>query len=314
VGEADTRGEGAAMDRGNIHDINAPSGWVTTQQAARALDIQPRTVRWHIEQGNLEAKPEGEGVKRTWLVSIDSLHAFRDARQAAGELPRGRRGAAEDVDIAAEERGSAIRELADRLVEEAARASEFRVRLELTEQAASTVRAQLEEERRRREEVERERDELRRELEALREMSPREAPVSPGPKETSTGASGGPLEPSERPQEPVRVRARSWWKRYFGASMVGLMTALGVLHASGLELPVPTASEPRSAQEQATATHEKPQALPPAPAPEPAPSAPEPVPATKVPVPATKPTPVAEQPTPVAEQPTPVIEEPAPTD
>jgi hypothetical protein len=153
---------------------------------------------------------------------------------------------------------------------------------------------------------------------------------SEGPETATEGEDRGDTAPAARgSQEPSlrESRFRSWWRRNFLASMVGLMTAFGVLHANGEQLPFPTAPEPRSAHEQATATHEKPQALPPAPAPEPAPSAPEPappppelapppepVPATKVPVPATKPTPVVEQPTPVAEQPTPVIEEPAPTD
>jgi hypothetical protein len=198
-----TRGHDAAPDR----DPTAPSGWVTTQQAARALGISPRTVRWHIEQGNLEAKPEGEGVRRAWLVSIDSLQDFRDARQAAGEMPRRYHDLAEDAAIAAEGLGNPIRELADRLAEEAARAAEYRVRLELTEQAESTVRAELETERRRREEVERERDELRRELAALR--VPRESPQSPGPSDTAsetTGAGGGAQEGAQRP----------WWRRWFG--------------------------------------------------------------------------------------------------
>lgn len=94
-----------------------------------------------VEQGNLEAKLEGGGVRRTWLVSIDSLHMFRDARQAAGELPDTYRAATEGADIAAQGLGGPIRELADRLAEEAAKAAEYRVRLELTERAESTIRA-----------------------------------------------------------------------------------------------------------------------------------------------------------------------------
>jgi hypothetical protein len=77
-------------------------------------------------------------------VSKDSLQAFRDARQAAGYMPRDYRVPPGDADIAAESFGNPIRELADRLAEEAARAAEYRVRLQLTEQAASTVRAELE--------------------------------------------------------------------------------------------------------------------------------------------------------------------------
>jgi hypothetical protein len=54
-------------------------------------------------------------------------------------------------------------------VKEAAKASEFRVRLELSERAESTLREELAEERRRREEAEREREDLRQELATVRE-------------------------------------------------------------------------------------------------------------------------------------------------
>jgi hypothetical protein len=202
--EKTSRGDDAVADR----EPTAPSGWVSTQQAARALGISPRTVRWHIEQGNLAAEPEGEGVRRSWLVSIDSLQAFRDTRQDAGQRPRGRRAPAEGSEIAAESTGNAVRELADRLAEEAARAAEYRVRLELTEQAASTVRAELEEERRRREAAERERDELRRLLESRPE--PRESPATPAPAPQRV-ESGPPPVVSQRGSVP-----RSWWRRMFG--------------------------------------------------------------------------------------------------
>jgi len=160
VGEDNTRGDNAASNREDA----AHAGWVTTQVAARSLAISPRTVRWHIEQGHIEAKPQGEGVRRSWLVSIDSLQAFRDARQQQGQSPGGFREAQKSADIAAQPLGNPIRELADRLVEEASRASEFRVRLEISEKAASTLREELAEERRRREEAERERNDLRQEL------------------------------------------------------------------------------------------------------------------------------------------------------
>jgi hypothetical protein len=179
VGEEHTRGNNAAYDR----EATAPSGWVTTQVAAKSLGISPRTVRWHIENGNLEAKPEGEGVRRSWLVSIDSVQAFRDSRQRQGRLPGGNRGERGDADVAAESSGNAIRELADRLVEEAARASEFRVRLEIAEKAESTLREELVEERRRREEAERAREVLRGELEALRDPPDAAETVEEAPSE-----------------------------------------------------------------------------------------------------------------------------------
>jgi excisionase family DNA binding protein len=223
------------------------SGWVSTQQAARALGISARTVRWHIERGNLEAKPEGEGVERTWRVSVDSLQAYRDSRQAAAPSPRDNRASDIGPDIAAQIPGSAIRELADRLVEEARRAEAARVRLELSERAQSTLEAELLEERRRREvaerereeaqrereerrraleeladarrrqeEIEQERDELRRELEALKE-SHEEAPESPEslvPSDTPSDAGGGWETATERPDSEA---PRSWWRRMFGA-------------------------------------------------------------------------------------------------
>jgi hypothetical protein len=167
VEEDNTRGNNAASNREDA----AHAGWVTTQVAARSLDISPRTVRWHIEQGHIEAKPQGEGVRRSWLVSIDSLQAFRDTRQRQGQSPGGFREAQNSADIAAQTPGNPIRELAERLVEEASRASEFRVRLEISEKAESTLREELAEERRRREDAEQERNDLRQELNALREAT-----------------------------------------------------------------------------------------------------------------------------------------------
>jgi excisionase family DNA binding protein len=208
------------------------SGWVTTQQAARALGISARTVRWHIERGNIDAKPEGEGVERTWRVSVDSLQAFRDSRQRKGQSPGAYRAPTQSAEITAEDAGSAIRELADRLVEEARRAEAARVRLELAERAQSSLEAELSEERRRREEAERqrreaemERDTARRELETLQhrreepaQMLPGAGPATTPPAERgatqssvepvsetrvdTAAAAAGPLKPPELPQEP----------------------------------------------------------------------------------------------------------------
>ena len=189
----------------NSRDINAPSGWVSTKQAARSLGVSPRTVRWHIEQGNLVAKPEGEGVRRTWLVSIDSLQAFRHARQSAGTLPQTDRIPGDSADIAADSLGNPIRELADRLAEEAARAAEYRVRLELTEQAQTSLEEELAAERIRREQAERERDELRSLLEVPSEA--RESPQTPSEEYYGT---------SPQEAEDSLQRRSSWWRRFFG--------------------------------------------------------------------------------------------------
>ena len=111
------------------------------------------------------------------------------------------------ADIAAESSGNAIRELADRLVEEAARASEFRVRWEIAETAESTLRQELAEERRRREEAEREREALRRELQVLREAS--EAAEAAEEQQGREQLRSTTVESQEHVQSP-------WWRRVFG--------------------------------------------------------------------------------------------------
>ena len=215
------RGDNAASNR----EPTSESGWVTTQQAARALGISARTVRWHIERGNLEAKPEGEGVERIWRVSVDSLNAFRDTRQRQAQSPRGYRAPVPSAEIAAESPGIAIRELADRLVEEARRAEEARVRLELSERAQSTLEAELAEERRRREVAERDREDAQRERDELRRRL--EAPRGPEPpNEIHEAASTHEIVPRapETPTEgfgtdaagggPQRQAWPRWWRRW----------------------------------------------------------------------------------------------------
>ena len=200
MGEDLQRSNNTDSDRGN----DSASGWVTTKQAARSLDISPRTVRWHIEHGNLEAKPEGKGVKRTWLVSIDSLQTFRDSRQSPRSNRESEPGAAVYADIP----GNPIRELADRLAEEAARAAEYRVRLEITEKAQSTLEEQLLQERRSQEKAEERTAVLEAELETLRGSK------EPQNRAESVGSRSDKVETSEEPEEATE--SRSWWRRVFG--------------------------------------------------------------------------------------------------
>ena len=60
----------------------------TTKQAAKALGVSRRSVQGHVKRGMLEAGEEGEGVNKTFYVSIDSLDALRnwrsDARGSSG--------------------------------------------------------------------------------------------------------------------------------------------------------------------------------------------------------------------------------------
>jgi len=154
--------------------MSSESGWITTEVAAKAVRVSPRTIRRYIDQGKLEAKPQGEGVRREWLVSVDSLHALRASRAIEEDVPESGRGEV------AESLADVFREMAARLESRAEEVAELRVRLELTERAQSTVQderrqayEELSEERRRRQEAERERDELRRDSSPLTDRTMR---------------------------------------------------------------------------------------------------------------------------------------------
>jgi Helix-turn-helix domain len=210
------------------------SGWVTTKIAARTLRVDPRTIRKYIKQGKLEAISEGEGVEKTYLVSIDSLHELRGTRP---EPP------ADRVNVPPESARAAInadptsdlvallRDLTKEVSQRSSEAAELRTRLELTERAETSQREALEQrlvtEQVLREQAERERDELAAELEALREereapearvddmpsesLEPSEPPE--GSETASEDESGGEVPPEQ--QEPVERRS-SWWRRFFG--------------------------------------------------------------------------------------------------
>jgi chromosome segregation ATPase len=211
VGEHHTRGH----SRPSLADLSSDSGWVTTDVAAKAVRVSPRTIRRYIDQGKLEAKPQGEGVRREWLVSVDSLHALRASRTTGGDVP--------DVSPGVESVGSiadVVREMAARLESSAEEAAELRVRLELTERAQSTLEderrqavQELEQERRRRGEAEREREDLRQQLNALTDEreSPQTVEEEPERAEEPHPAAGEAQEDVQKPQEK-----RSWWRRLLG--------------------------------------------------------------------------------------------------
>jgi hypothetical protein len=185
------------------------SGWTTTKQAAKVLGVSRRSVQGYVGRGILEAREEGEGVNRRFLISIDSLNALVDRRRREAETtanfaeasPQG-----EETATPFANTGEGLRHLIERLEARTAEATELRIRLELTEKAQSTLEDELADERRRRGETELERDELLRQLEA-REEEP-ESPESPGPSETPTEAPVGQVSASERPEERSGGRRR----------------------------------------------------------------------------------------------------------
>ncbi len=224
MGEEYPRGQ----TRTDIADLSSESGWVTTEVAARAVRVSPRTIRRYIDQGKLEAKPQGEGVRREWLVSVDSLQGLRATRPLGEESPRRVRAEATDNNVAtsADSIADVLRDMSARLEWRAEEAAELRVRLELTERAQSTLEEErtraleeLAEERQRREEIEAERDELRRRL-GVSEAGP-DSPQSPDPTEkTPPDAPGGAHEATEHPPQAQEAtepaEPRSWWRRMFG--------------------------------------------------------------------------------------------------
>jgi DNA-binding transcriptional MerR regulator len=146
VGEDHTRGNSAGE-----------SGWVTTQVAAEALGVDPRTVRTYISRGELEARVEGEGVEKAYSVDVDSLYALREARKSSGKSPRKiREKSAEAEDLAA-----LVRDLTSQLVSTSAEAAHLRTRLQLTERTQSSLEEEAQA-------LRGERDRLRAELEAER--------------------------------------------------------------------------------------------------------------------------------------------------
>src|SRR4051794_20836323 len=138
--------------RGNSREIAGSSGWITTSVAGKALGVSSRTVRNMINRGELVAKLEGEGVETTYLVSISSLEDLREKRQSSGKVPRKNRddsGIGEDV-------AEVIDNLTARIEARTYAEADLRARLELTEQAQSTLQETLQRERER---ADREREE-----------------------------------------------------------------------------------------------------------------------------------------------------------
>jgi hypothetical protein len=181
--------------------MSSESGWVTTDVAAKAVRVSPRTIRRYIDQGKLEGKPQGEGVRREWLVSVDSLHALRASRPKEEESPRiDRKSAYPDslVDV--------LREMAARLELRAEEAAALRVRLELTERTQST----LEDERRRAlEELERERMERLEAQERAEQLEEERGRLVARYEHTEEEA-------RELREELEAERSKGFWRRLFG--------------------------------------------------------------------------------------------------
>jgi chromosome segregation ATPase len=209
--DGEEHSEASANPAGDAREEASGSGWTTTKQAAKVLGVSRRSVQGYVRRGLLEAQEQGQGVKKTFLVSIDSLNALHDRRRheasAAAKFAEASAEAAETANQYTDT-GEALRHAIERVEARTAEATELRIRLELTEQAQSTLQEELAEERRRREEAEREREDLRQELAAVRESR-----ESPQVVEEEQERAEEPRSATVEAQEGAR---RPWWRRMFG--------------------------------------------------------------------------------------------------
>ena len=190
-------------------DASSSSGYTTTKQAAKALGVSRRTVQSYVRRGELEAVVEGEGVEKTFYVSIASLHALRERRSNSGE------GTSEDAEnasasssssgLSAKATQSAYGEgpnLIEVVQDLQYRLGRAEAKVELTERTESTLREQLAHERERANRLE---AELRRE--ARRSTSE--------PRDAAERAMED-VSDSKTPSSNVEESRASWWQRWFG--------------------------------------------------------------------------------------------------
>jgi hypothetical protein len=125
-------------------DVSSESGWVSTKVAAEALGVHPRTVRAYIARGDLEAKAEGKGVEKAYLVSIDSVYALRERRGGSRKARSKSREKSASAEVPAEDLTGMIHDLTAELIQRSTEIAELRIRLELTEKTESTLREENE--------------------------------------------------------------------------------------------------------------------------------------------------------------------------
>jgi excisionase family DNA binding protein len=189
-------------------DASNSSGYTTTKQAAKVLGVSRRTVQSYVRRGELEAMVEGEGVEKTFFVSIDSLNALRERRRNAGE------GTSEVADNTSMDSSSSglsakaaqvIGEDAPNLIEVVQdlqyRLGRAEAKVELTERTESTLREQLAHERERANRLEAE----------LREARG----STPEPRDAAERAVED-VSDSKTPSSDTEEPRRSWWQRWFG--------------------------------------------------------------------------------------------------
>jgi excisionase family DNA binding protein len=199
-------------EHGEEHvNVAESSGYTTTKQAAKALGVSRRTVQSYVRRGELEAVVEGEGVEKTFYISIDSLNALRERRRTSGEgspsFVDSASGGSAGSDVsakAAQGIGEETPDLIEVVQDLQYRLGRAEAQVELTERTESTLREQLAREQDRADRLEAELREARRPPPLTRD-APETASEGEGRRDVTPEPGRGP-EPVER---------RSWWHRLF---------------------------------------------------------------------------------------------------
>ena len=209
----------AGMDQ-RQHEGNTAgsSGWVNTDVAAEALGVSSRSVRNYILNGDLVGRKEKEGISERYVVSVDSLYALRDRRKQQGKLLGNRRRASSRLEGGSEGSMGLVREMAVDMLRETltslethiAQNAELRARLERTERAESTLREELERERRQhQEDVQLERSERLEAQERAERLEQERARLEAERRRAEEDA-------QSLSEELESERSKGFWRRLFG--------------------------------------------------------------------------------------------------
>jgi chromosome segregation ATPase len=194
------------------------SGWVNTDVAAEALGVSSRSVRNYILNGDLVAHKEKEGINERYVVSVDSLYALLDRRKQEGKLRGNSRRTSRRSESSAEGTAEVVKETAVDMLRETlaslethiAQNAELRARLELTERAESTLREELERERRQlQEDVQRERSERLQAQEKAKQLEQERARLEAEHRQAEE-------ESAALREELEAERGKGFWRRLFG--------------------------------------------------------------------------------------------------
>jgi hypothetical protein len=193
------------------------SGWVNTEVAAEALGVSSRSVRNYILDGVLVARKEKAGVSERYVVSVDSLNALRDRRKQEGKILGNRRTSSRSearaegsTELVRETAVDMLRETLASLETHIVQNAELRARLELTERAESTLREELERERRQHEE------DVQRERSARLEAHERAERLEQERARLEAEHRHAEEEAQSLKEELESERSKGFWRRLFG--------------------------------------------------------------------------------------------------